>query len=47
MSPGGRFDQAEVEKFKAEQELKGNTVQQVAPGTLVVIPADVVKGGGR
>jgi hypothetical protein len=50
MSPGGRFDQAELEKFKAEQELKGNTVQQVAPGTLVVVPgaaAAAEKGGGR
>jgi hypothetical protein len=50
MSPAGRFEPLEVENFKAEQELKGNTVQQIAPGTLVVVPAaaaDAVEGGGR
>ncbi len=49
-SPTGRFDQAEVEKFKAEQHVNGNTVQQVAPDTLVVVPgaaADAMKRGDR
>jgi hypothetical protein len=49
MSPAGRFEPSEVEKFKVEQELKGNTVRQLAPGTLVVVPGlppiEVKRGG--
>jgi hypothetical protein len=36
---GGAFDAAEVEQLRAQEEMKGRTVQQLAPGTVVVLPA--------
>jgi hypothetical protein len=37
--PGKTIDPAELERFKAAQEAKGNTVQEIAPGTWHVQPA--------
>ena len=45
-SEKGRFEAAEIEKFKAEQELKGNTVKQVAPGTILVYPRSAASAKG-
>jgi hypothetical protein len=39
VSPTGRFDPAEVQRFRSEQELKGNEVKEVAPGVLQIMPA--------
>jgi hypothetical protein len=36
---GRVFDAEEVERLRAQEELRGRTVQQLAPGTLVVLPA--------
>jgi len=38
-SPTGKFDPAEVEKFRTDQELKGNKVEEIAPGVLRITPA--------
>jgi len=37
--PGHRPDPQEVERFKAQEQAKGNEVKEVLPGTFVVVPA--------
>ena len=37
--PGQRPDPQEVERFKAQEQAKGNEVKEVLPGTFVVVPA--------
>jgi hypothetical protein len=38
VSKTGRFDPAELQRFRAEQDLKGNKVEEVSPGVLKVTP---------
>ena len=41
-SPGKPIDPAEVERFKAQEQAKGNRVIEAAQGVWIVIP-----GGGN
>jgi hypothetical protein len=42
--PGQRPDPQEVERFKAQEQAKGNEVKEVLPGTYVVVPAAHASG---
>jgi hypothetical protein len=39
VKPKGSFEAAEIERLRAQEELRGRTVQQLAPGTVLVLPA--------
>jgi hypothetical protein len=39
VSRTGKFDEAELQRFKTEQELLGNRVEEVSPGVLRISPA--------
>jgi hypothetical protein len=43
--PGQRPDPQEVERFKTQEQAKGNDVKEVLPGTFVVVPAGRSAGG--
>jgi hypothetical protein len=44
---GKLLDPAQVERFKAQEEAKGNTVKEVAPGTYVSVPLPPREGAGK
>lgn len=43
VSKTGKFDPAELERFRAQEELRGNRVEEISPGVLKVTTADEPK----
>jgi len=45
--PQGAFTPAEIEKLRTQEELKGRSVSQVGPGTVVIVPQPPAAAGGK